>query len=583
MGGLPTKGRKKALSYESKRKRRQNEARKRHALQKTIRVFPTSSWGFYNQGIHACDTIGQRFDIKPSKLWSVAAEIYGRSARSLAILADRINTRLENDSTYDAFVATREETIQKKVIEAVLDSYLDDEGRVTKNPTFLEYYKDVANACKDIDINPMAKSTMWKYTKVFHWSFKTPNKQTNLNKVDTMAKRVQFSKELLAIFDNPMMEALFMDEMSFFVYKNRCKRLAPMDNDKVFFECITPSRHPSLNISTYMTPNHLLSMHFKKETTTAEHFGEEFLDALRIADQKVDPKKTINVILDNARWHKKELLEKIIDIVKKECRERETRQDMGHIDRTIIFTFTSPNSPDLNLVEFFNHYYKAALRRALDVFRYITIERPDRRGRKATKPKKPSNKPAKPRKMITAFSFSNLAALGKYVYQRIMASQHAVGNWYNAQNHVRKWANAFIKDGGSVVKVTSTVAKDTSAAVKYVISEGSTIDQLTVTRVSTRLNGIECLPVQPPFYIAFDEKEVNNVAVEGYPGWVENEQEQVEIDEQLIMSDDDYDNDDGDDEEAHPIAEAPVKRKAQDQGKRVAKKQRRLGLDDDSE
>ena len=374
-----------------------------------------------------------------------------------------------------------------------------------------------------------------------------------------------------------------MDEMSCFVDKNRAKRLSPSDHDKVFFEFTTPSRHPSLNITTYMTPNHLIGMYFKKETTTSEHFKEELLDALRLADQKIDPNKTIHVILDNARWHKDSALEEIIEVVQNERRERERHQKIGRTNRIIKYTFTSPNSPDLNLVEFFNHYYKAALRRALDMFRYITFQRPDRRGRKPTKPKKPSKELPKPPKMVVAFSFPNLMALGKYVYSRIMASERPKANWYIAQNHIRKWANAFIQDEGSVTKATSTVAKDKSSVAEYVLNEGSTIDHLTVTRISARLNGIERLPVEPPFYINFDEKEVNNVAVEGYPGWKEKEEQFEEIDEELIVSDVDCDNDDGDDEEAHPLDPAPVKRKAKRQLKSLVKKARRLGPDDESE
>jgi hypothetical protein len=50
----------------------------------------------------------------------------------------------------------------------------------------------------------------------------------------TMLDRVNFSTTLIEKMQDPTVDILWMDEMTF-AHKNRAKRLVPMDHSQVFF------------------------------------------------------------------------------------------------------------------------------------------------------------------------------------------------------------------------------------------------------------------------------------------------------------------------------------------------------------
>jgi hypothetical protein len=161
-----------------------------------------------------------------------------------------------------------------------------------------------------------------------------------------------------------------------------------------------------------------------------------------------------------------------------------------------------------------------------------------------------------------AFSFRNLTALAKHVYRRIQGTEQAAGNWLNTLNHIRKWASAFIKTQGSTTHATAAIANDETPAPAYMLQNGSIIDRLKVTRISSRLHGLEYLPIGPPACLEFTEDEVNSLAVEGYDGWDLEKSNLSDLEDDLIA-------DDGSDQEEHEEASkkpsGPVKRKAQAQ------------------
>jgi transposase len=358
-----------------------------------------------------------------------------RGLDSLGSLVRRAKANYTSTGSYDIFVSPRECTAQFDVVRETLDGYFDSDGNMLINPTYKQYLTDINNACSELGLRNMSTKTVWKYTKLFDWGFKVPSLVNNLDKKETMEKRVDFSTLLLQLANDDTSELLFQDEMSFFAYKNRAKRLAPKDHEKVFFENPTPSRHDALCISTFMTKDYVVDMTFRYQNTDTKLFLAELLPVLLKAHRKIDPRKKIVLVLDNARYHPEAEIKKLLETASKSFHQR------GGSIRQFEIRFTSPNSPDLNLVEYYNRYFKSALRRALELFSFLTFKRPAKqRGRKpnpAAKPKK-NPKPASPRPIVTIFSKANLLTLAQHVYTRIIAAERPNGNWQHALQHVVK-------------------------------------------------------------------------------------------------------------------------------------------------
>lgn len=217
------------------------------------------------------------------------------------------------------------------------------------------------------------------------------------------------------------------------------------------FPTPTHVKVPGLNITTYMAHDTLIKMHFRWGSTDTDQFEAELKHSLNKANRVLQKGKTLYLVLDNASYHKKSVVEDAIESV------NEYNKRHRFPPREIVPLFTAPSSPDLNLVEYYNRYYKATLRRALDKFLYLTIQRGDRRGRPA---KAPRPSPARVPKIVTAFSPDNLISVAKFVYKRIKAAQHPLGTWGVAYNHVLKWANALVDTKGSYPEASSKVSQN---------------------------------------------------------------------------------------------------------------------------
>jgi hypothetical protein len=86
-----------------------------------------------------------------------------------------------------------ERTAQFDVVRETLDGYFDEDGNMRINPTYKQYLKDIKNACSKLGLRNMSTKTVWKYTSLFDWGFKAPSTVNNLDKKETMEKRVDFS------------------------------------------------------------------------------------------------------------------------------------------------------------------------------------------------------------------------------------------------------------------------------------------------------------------------------------------------------------------------------------------------------
>lgn len=386
-----------------------------------------------------------------------------------------------------------------------------------------------------------------------------------------MEKRVDFSTLLLQLAKNNTCELLFCDEMSFFAYKNRAKRLAPKNHEKVFFENPTPSRHDPLCISTFMTKDHVVEMTFRYQNTDTKLFLAELLPVLLKAHRKIDPRKKIVLILDNARYHPEAEIKKLLETASNSSHER------GGFVRQFEIQFTSPNSPDLNLVEYYNRYFKSALRRALELFSFLTFNRPaQQRGRKpnpAAKPKK-NPKPPAPRPIVTVFSKANLLTLAKYVCEKIIKAERRNGNWQHALHHIVKWAKALIKSDGSLTKATAIAAQDDCKPAELTASRGRVYDVESNTLVSARQHSADITEILPPPYIDFTNKELEGLVVEGrdIDPVLEQEQHESDLDDELEA---DLFSDTSDDSNDDIAPRGPIKRKFATQGGRQRKKQKR--------
>jgi transposase len=113
-----------------------------------------------------------------------------------------------------------------------------------------------------------------------------------------------------------------------------------------------------------MTKDHVVEMTFRYQNTDTKLFLAELLPVLLKAHRKIDPRKKIVLILDNARYHPEAEIKKLLETASNSSHER------GGFVRQFEIQFTSPNSPDLNLVEYYNRYFKSALRRALNYSRF---------------------------------------------------------------------------------------------------------------------------------------------------------------------------------------------------------------------
>lgn len=113
---------KKTQSSETKRRIRRRETRQQYEDYVPITNFPTTSKGFYNMGIHACDMIGKRFGIRGADLWPVVGEVYGKTPGALSAAARRVQQQLDSDDSYDDLLVVKED-VRRNIVKEVLESY----------------------------------------------------------------------------------------------------------------------------------------------------------------------------------------------------------------------------------------------------------------------------------------------------------------------------------------------------------------------------------------------------------------------------------------------------------------------------
>ncbi|MGL6055548.1 MAG: transposase, partial [Vibrio metschnikovii] len=552
--------------------------------------WPVTATGHYRLSIWSHFQMGEANGMTQTQVSQHLEKVMGRTAATMRTSYHSIVKALEDTNAFDVYSTVSDESEQAEVIRETLNSYLNEDGSVKSNPTYIQYVRDIHKTCVEHGLTKAARGTITKYTYQFEWCFRDPTTVTKLEDPATMVKRVDFAKKLKLMIVDDTTKLIWMDEMSFHVHKGRAKRLMPQGSDKVFFGSITPAKSPALNITTYMTSDSLINMHFKWESTDNVEFEAELEKSLTIADQEDPTSIPFTIVLDNARYHKEEVLGRVIERVQKRY------TDKNQQPRQITWCFIAPNRPDLNLTESFNRHYKATLRRALDMFDYLTIQRPDRRGRPRIHPAKG---PVKPCKTITAFSQVNLVALAKYVYMRIAQEEHEIGTWYTATNHVLKWADALIEKNGNWKLAANAVSKNKRVNIARLGNEGRVTGSKSKTVKSSRLNQQMFNNAKSPTVIQFTSDEVNMRAVEfgtDAPAAPIPEDEDIteeqwdDIDSDMESGDDeddeddyDYDTDDDDSDYDYEVEyerpsvseQKPVKRSPQKKKQPTPKKQRR--------
>jgi hypothetical protein len=125
----------------------------------------------------------------------------------------------------------------------------------------------------------------------------------------TMLDRVNFSTTLIEKMQDPTVDILWMDEMTFFAHKNRAKRLVQFPS---LFPTPTPANVPGLNITTYMTRDKLIKMHFRWGSADTDQFEAELKHSLNKANLVLQKGKTLYLVLNDARYHKKSVVEDAI-------------------------------------------------------------------------------------------------------------------------------------------------------------------------------------------------------------------------------------------------------------------------------
>ena len=212
---MPAKPPRKRRSYETKRKIRQQRRRdQNHKLRVGPKLHSTPV-GIYNLAISAIDGFAASKGLPKTEVRDFAAERFGRMPSSIGSLVRRARANYTSTGSYDIFVSPRERTAQFDVVRETLDGYFDKDGNMRINPTYKQYFKDIKSACSKLGLRNMSTKTVWKYTSLFDWGFKAPSTVNNLDKKETMEKRVDFSTLLLQLAKNNTCELLFCDEMSF--------------------------------------------------------------------------------------------------------------------------------------------------------------------------------------------------------------------------------------------------------------------------------------------------------------------------------------------------------------------------------
>lgn len=456
-----------------------------------------------------------------------------RSQNRLVFIHQQTKAHIQANTPIDAAVP---EISMPQKYEYVVEAMASWTDKVSKNPklhhdslTMLQHIDNVQSIAAQNN-DTIGVSTIRRLTNLFKLSLKKKQIIANINSPLHNAKRLAFATKFINYLNGAASKTsvlVFMDEMTFNPTMSLHKGLAG-PHEKVYDTHLDlPTSHPqSLNISSFMTKDTLLHMGFRQKATDGKLFKSDLYDALKKAHVAIDSSKKIILVLDNAPYHTDSAINEMFELINQQLAlDGEDKREFGILK-------IAPCSPDLNLVEYFNHYYKATLRRALNVFDHLVIERlPKKSGRPKKQkvgedqeerydasdldplPLNPHN-PQQPPIYVRKLSIVNLQALAEYVYFRIKNAQSAIGNWVKSFSHIIKWCEALKEKDGDYVEASRLVATKYVNKLFRMEELGRVMNYSTQRMTSIRLMDENILSVISPKRIDFTVEECNPLAIE---------------------------------------------------------------------
>lgn len=205
---MPKKGRhgSQSQNFTTKRQISLKLARQKREKFQKMTHFPTTATGFYNLGIYSHYKLAEKLRVSQTEISLHLEEMYGRTAESLPVLSKRICKQFKDTGSFDLYDAPPAETTQAKVVNLVLESYLNPDRTVKINPTYIDHIANVRKVCDNHSIPPTSRSRITKYTYLFNWTWLSPSTVTNLMNTKTMLDRVNFSTTLIEKMQNPTVD-----------------------------------------------------------------------------------------------------------------------------------------------------------------------------------------------------------------------------------------------------------------------------------------------------------------------------------------------------------------------------------------
>lgn len=455
MGHKPSRG---ASAPKSSPKRKQNPTTKRQVRRdkrkeaaKTILVaksIPETPWEWFVHSIEM--TFRSNLD-KGYTLDHAAAEAVrwlGRTPETMKEYWRKIQkARATGEDVISSVRYIPEEGFKQKYVHEYMDSLFTD-GKMIHSPTLPELVagaNDIARKYGDT----VSESTCQRVLDQESWTPKRPSKVSRKDHPETMQKRVDYCKAFIELAHNLGVYVVFGDETSFEAAEDSPHRLSPAGTPAVHSNALaTPSRSPGLGMVFYMSRDGIISWGISYETTESGRFFDNFVKALIAAHKKAPTHLRIIFIIDNAPYHSEKALKIAINLAMKITDAPAWR---------FSFQYTSPHSPDLNLVEYFNHHIKASLRHHLKIARdgvFIVKAYVRPPGRKPAQLKKYHEK------LVTTdyrMSPSNVSMLADQLLHQSVADS-TPGCWDATFAHILRWCHALIKYDGQYDKASVEVA-----------------------------------------------------------------------------------------------------------------------------
>lgn len=420
-------------------------------------VWPITILGYFKTLIYLVVRFAQDHGISDSTAFRFLAKHLQKSYSTVATYFREMRSNSSQGISPDRIINPDPESVLFSLVSDVLAGYLNEDGFVVTNPTndehiatvqlaITEYNKEQQTMIGD-DYRPLTAShgTIMQYTYDLKWKFKTKKNIPKATEAETMVKRVNFSKAVLEYMDDSGIEILWGDEMAFYYNTGLSKKLAPV-GQHAFSKAPLTIKVPAINIITYMTKHNIIHMGLSYKTTKREDFKVNLVQALKNAHLQIPKNKTILIIVDNAPPHSLDLAQKAISEVKEFLKQSPHET----IPRNFKIHKTSPTSPDLNLVEFFNRYFKCNIRRGIHYFDFFSeLVEYKGRGRPRKKPVEEDPAPRIVQPLVQKVNVENLFAFLFLMVDVIQQKTRGYNGWTRAENHVRKWATALIQTQGN--------------------------------------------------------------------------------------------------------------------------------------